>query len=310
MSTTPIAIFAYNRPVHTQKLLESLIKCSSLNTCPIYLFCDGAKVDDQKEKVQNVRTIVNDFAKNHNAKVFEASENLGLSLSIIRGISQVSEIHDRIIVLEDDLVLHPKTLDFMIQALDRYEDDPQIGHVSGFSFPLQHSPQEDAILLPLFNSWGWATWSSVWKEYEWSPEKAIKEIRKDAALRRRLYPYSDMLEYHFLKNEMVWDLLWHWKLQSMKKIGVFPSNSLIWCSGFDETATHTGRVPKGYQTPLEKVMAYEIPERFRFPKDDQVDPQAVRELKKFLHSMYATPLRMFYRRVRDRVKVKFNMELK
>jgi hypothetical protein len=309
MSTTPIAIFAYNRPVHTQKLLESLIKCSSLNTCPIYLFCDGAKVDDQKEKVQNVRTIVNDFAKNHNAKVFEASENLGLSLSIIRGISQVSEIHDRIIVLEDDLVLHPKTLDFMIQALDRYEDDPQIGHVSGFSFPLQHSPQEDAILLPLFNSWGWATWSSVWKEYEWSPEKAIKEIRKDAALRRRLYPYSDMLEYHFLKNEMVWDLLWHWKLQSMKKIGVFPSKSLIWCSGFDETATHTPFVPKGYQASYVEVMSNKYPEIFRFPGKNSIDPKEVKALNIFLHSKYPHPLWMFLRRIRNKVKVMFHKEI-
>jgi GT2 family glycosyltransferase len=92
------------------------------------------------------------IAEKNNAKVIEASENLGLTFSILSGISQVCEEHSRIIVLEDDLVLHPRTLDFMIQALDRYEDDPRVSHGSGFSFPIQHAPKVDAILLPLFNT--------------------------------------------------------------------------------------------------------------------------------------------------------------
>lgn len=301
---TPITIFVYNRPVHTWRLLESLGKCARFDTCPIYIFSDGPNNESQNDKVQAVRDIIRDFADKNNAKVLEASENLGLNSSILRGISQVCEEYGRAIVLEDDLVLHPRTLDFMIQALDCYEDDSRVGHVSGFSFPLQYITQEDAIFLPLFNSWGWATWARSWKDFEWSPDKALQEMRMDACLRRRMYPYYDMFVYHYQKNEMTWDLLWHWKLQSLKRLGVFPSTSLIWCSGFDETATHTTSVPKGYQVSYEHVMDVEWPDTIRFPAQVSTDPKAVWVLKRFLLSMYAHPVRMFYRRMRDTIKAK------
>ena len=194
-------------------------------------------------------------------------------------------------------------IDFMIQALDRYEDDPGVGHVSGFSFPLQNNPQEDAIFLPLFNSWGWATWSRAWKDFEWAPDKALQEMNKDASLRKRLYPYSDFF-HHYLINEMVWDLLWHWKLRSLNRLGVFPANSLIWCSGFDKSATHTGSAPIGYQESYEHVMFVKLPDPIRFPGQISADPESVRALNRFLRSMYAHPVRMFYRRVRDTIKAK------
>jgi hypothetical protein len=302
-ASTPIALFVYNRPDHTRRLLKSLVKCERFDTCPIYIFSDGSKNESQQDKVQAVRNIIHDFAEKNNAKVIEASENLGLNSSIIKGISQVCEEHGRIIVFEDDLVLHPRTLDFMIQALDRYENDTRVGHVSGFSFPIQHDLQVDAVLLPLFNSWGWGTWARSWKDFEWSPEKALQDMRKDANLRRRMYPYFDMFMHFYQKNEMVWDLLWHWKLQSLNRVGVFPSASLIWCSGFDETATHTTSVPKtGYQTPYEQVMAVKLSETISFPGQISADPRTVWALRRFLHSMYVHPIRRFYRRMRDTIK--------
>jgi hypothetical protein len=281
-----------------------LYKCDRLDACPIYIYSDGPKDESQKDKVRAVRNIIHDFAKKNNAKVIEASTNLGLNASILKGISQVCEEHGRIIVLEDDLVLHPRALDFMIQALDCYEDNPRVGHVSGFSFPIRHTPQEDAIILPLYNSWGWATWARSWKDYEWAPEKALQEMHKDAGLRRRLYPYYDMFIYHYQKNDMVWDLLWHWKLRNLKRVGVFPATSLIWCSGFDETATHTTSVPpKGYQASYEQVMAVKLPETFSFPARVSADPRAVWALRRFLYSMYVHPVRRFYRRIRDSIKM-------
>ena len=307
-SPTPIAIIVYNRPVHTRQLLESLRKCAKFDTCPIYIFSDDAKDESHKDSVQAVRNIIHDFAEKYNAKIIEASKNLGLNTSILNGISRIFLEHDRIIVLEDDLVLHPRTLEFMIQALDRYADEPRVGHVSGFNFPINYIPQEEAVLLPLFNSWGWATWSRSWKDFEWSPDKAMKEMRKDAGLRRRLYPYYDMFTYYYQRNEMVWDLLWHWKLRSQNKLGVFPATSLIWCSGFDDTSTHTGSVPKGYQASYEQVMASKLSEIICFPEEVSANPRAIRALRSYLRSMYSHPIRSFYRRMRGMLKAKLNWQ--
>jgi hypothetical protein len=300
---TPIAIFVYNRPDHTRRLLESLIKCDRLDVCPVLIFCDGPKDESQAGKVHAVRTIIHNFAEKNNPKIIEADKNLGLNTSIVNGVSQVIEDYGRAIILEDDLILHPCTLDFMIQALDRYENDPRVGHVSGFAFPIKHDSREDALFLPLFNSWGWATWERSWKNFEWSPDKAMQEMNKDSGLRKRMYPYYDMFVHFYKGNIMVWDLLWHWKFHSLNKLGVFPSASLIWCSGFDETATHTTSIPKdGYQSSYEQVMTVKRSEYFRFPDQVTFDPHAVQALNKFLHSMYGSPLKRIYRKMRDSIK--------
>ncbi len=242
---TPIGIFVYNRPVHTSRLLESLENCQKLEDCTVFIFSDGPKTESHRENVQIVRKIIHDFAEKHNASIFEESENLGIESSILKGISKICEDHCRFIVLEDDLVLHPRTIDFFLQALDRYEDDVHVNHISGFTFPIRYKPKEDAMILPLFNSWGWATWVRSWNDFEWEPDEAFKEMNKDSGLKNRMYPYYDLFFHHYLQKDMTWDLLWQWKMHSLKRVGVFPSTSLIWCSGFERNSHPHCRCSKG-----------------------------------------------------------------
>jgi hypothetical protein len=131
-------------------------------------------------------------------------------------------------------------------------------------------------------------------------------MSRDRNLRVRMYPYYELFVHHYFENDMVWDLLWHWKIHSKKRIGLFPSTSLIWCSGFSEGATHTGSVPKGYQNSLERVMKRPSKKEIVFPTYILSNDDAVFELQKFLRSMYASPLRMYYRWGRDKVKSYIN----
>ena len=58
----PIVLFAYNRPIHTQKVLDSLALCEESIQSDIYIYCDGAKdnVDEMGLKnIHQVRQIVN-----------------------------------------------------------------------------------------------------------------------------------------------------------------------------------------------------------------------------------------------------------
>src|SRR5690349_8784695 len=122
MISTPIALFTYNRPEHTKRALLSLAQCSRLHECSLHIFCDGPRLAQHQPAVMASRRIVNDFALRFQTQVVERAENLGLARSIVSGVTSLVREYGRIIVLEDDLVLNPDFVDYMLQALDRYQD--------------------------------------------------------------------------------------------------------------------------------------------------------------------------------------------
>ncbi len=52
--------------------------------------------------------------------------DLGLSHSVVDGVTQLCHQYGRVIVLEDDLILHPSFVDFMLQSLDRYSEEDSV----------------------------------------------------------------------------------------------------------------------------------------------------------------------------------------
>lgn len=55
---SPIVLFAYNRPWHTQQVLDSLVKNEEVRDSILYVFCDGPKGNASGEdlvKIDEVR---------------------------------------------------------------------------------------------------------------------------------------------------------------------------------------------------------------------------------------------------------------
>src|SRR5690349_10933969 len=120
---TPLALFTYNRPQHTQRALSALERCSRLEECDLHIYCDGAKHRTDEAAVVSSRQVVREWAARFGAAVFERTENLGLARSVVAGVTDLCDRYGRAIVLEDDLVVSPDFLNYMLQALDRYQDD-------------------------------------------------------------------------------------------------------------------------------------------------------------------------------------------
>ena len=57
MTRAPIAFFAYKRPSHTLASLEALAQCELAQDSKLFIFCDGAKNNDEEDKVNEVRRI-------------------------------------------------------------------------------------------------------------------------------------------------------------------------------------------------------------------------------------------------------------
>jgi hypothetical protein len=156
----PIILFAYARPDHLRKTLDSL----RVNNVPaIYIFSDGPKNLNKECDVQEVRKILHeiDWCK---TIITERETNLGLGKSILTGVTEVLRKEEMAIVFEDDLICVPGTYDFLCAALEHYRDDIRVMSVTGWTHPLV--TPGNIIDQPYFDgraeSLSWGTWARAW----------------------------------------------------------------------------------------------------------------------------------------------------
>ena len=209
-------------------------------------------------KVRELIHSVEGFAAIH---IEEKSENVGLARNIIEGVTGVVNEHEKVIVLEDDLITSPYFLTFMNNVLDRYEQEEKIAHVQGFCFPLQGLP--DAFLIKWTGSWGWATWKRAWDLFNPDGEALLTEIMKKK-LNREFdfngnYPFTRMLRRQVNGENDSWAIRWNASLFLKNRLSVNAGKSLVQNIGFDGSGRHSGR-DEIYTTPLHmSALSSEIP---------------------------------------------------
>ena len=261
MSLSPILLFVYNRPEHTRLTLEALKKNHLSDSSSLYIFSDGYRNETDREEVMKVRELIHSvegFAAIH---IEEKSENVGLARNIIEGVTGVVNEHEKVIVLEDDLITSPYFLTFMNNVLDRYEQEEKIAHVQGFCFPLQGLP--DAFLIKWTGSWGWATWKRAWDLFNPDGEALLTEIMKKK-LNREFdfngnYPFTRMLRRQVNGENDSWAIRWNASLFLNNRLSVNAGKSLVQNIGFDGSGRHSGR-DEIYTTPLHmSALSSEIP---------------------------------------------------
>ena len=139
MDYAPIVMFVYNRADHFTQTYEALAKCPEAKNSILYVFSDGAKNNNAKAQVEQVRQTVKEFAAQHDFLdmiINESPENKGLAKSVISGVTKVIDKHGSIIVVEDDCVPSPYFLNFMNSALQFYKDDRRVGSIAGYAPPI------------------------------------------------------------------------------------------------------------------------------------------------------------------------------
>ena len=104
----PIAFFAYNRPFHTKQTLEALALCEGAQDSEVFFFCDGPRPNETDEgisAIEEVRALIQAQTWPKAVHLHFQTKNIGLAASITGGLSHVLEAADRVIVVEDDLVV-------------------------------------------------------------------------------------------------------------------------------------------------------------------------------------------------------------
>jgi hypothetical protein len=299
---TPIALFIYNRPAHTRVVLESLSRCRRLDECSLKIYCDGPKRAEDTAAVNEAREVAREWAARFDAELIERDSNLGLARSVVNGVSELCDTHGRVIVIEDDFALSPAFLDYMLSALDRYEDEPNVYQICGYMFPIRHAPQPDAFFLPLTTTWGWATWSRAWRVFDWRPADA--ESLRDPEVRRRFnlnnaYPYAEMLERKLNGENDSWGILFWWAVFRANGLVLHPRKSLVWNGGFDASGTHCGDQAWTSQALSEIASDQWTTKPFQFPEQVATDELAFGKVIRHLRAEQSEG--NFFERIRRRI---------
>jgi GT2 family glycosyltransferase len=100
-------LFAYNRPTHMRRAVESLLANELAPTSDLYIFSDGSRNSAQEPAIADVRRYANSVSGFRSVTVVERATNLGLANSIIDGTTDLTKKLGSVIVLEDDLVVSP-----------------------------------------------------------------------------------------------------------------------------------------------------------------------------------------------------------
>jgi hypothetical protein len=250
----PIAFFAFNRPEHCRRTLAALAACTGAAQSELHVFVDGARDEAEGARVAEVQAIARAAEGFARVQVEAAPRNLGLYRSITGGVSKLLASHERVIVVEDDVLASPDFLQYMNDALERYAADERVACIHGFAPPLPDLP--DYYFLRGGDCWGWATWADRWALFRPDAQALLAQMRASDLFEEFASSHGWgsllMLARRALGRNQSWAILWHASLFLSGRFTLHPGRSFVRNIGVDGSGTHSGSRDL-YASPLRET---------------------------------------------------------
>ena len=243
MTLSPILLFVYNRPAHTRRALESLLRNAEAARSRLIVYSDAAKTAADEPLVAEVRRLVHGIKGFAEVEIVLREKNWGLARNIIDGVTRATDTYGRVIVLEDDLVVAPYFLRFMNEALEVYKDEPKVGHIQACDFT-QDPSLPDTFLILFTGSWGWGTWQRAWQHFCPDGQVLLDQLEARHLTRRfdfgGKYPFTRMLRRQIAGRNNSWAIRWNASLFLKGILSLNVGRSLVQNEGFDGSGTNCG----------------------------------------------------------------------
>ncbi len=240
--TVPIAVFVYRRLEHTRRTFEALRANDRATESDVIVFSDGPKDDAAREDVAAVRRYLKTLTGFRSVRIEERDRNRGLASSIISGVTDLLGSHERIIVVEDDLVTSPHFLSYMNDALELYSDDDRVASIHGYVYPVDRALPETFFLRGA-DCWGWGTWRRAWDLFVADGSQLLSELRSQGLTRQfdfdGAFEFTRMLEDQIAGANDSWAVRWYASAFVREKLTLYPGRSLVHNIGNDSSGAHS-----------------------------------------------------------------------
>jgi GT2 family glycosyltransferase len=239
----PIVLFVYNRPFHTRQTVTAIQNNELAEDSELFIFSDGSKSESDLEQVQDVREYLQTIKGFKNLTIIERKTNIGLAQSIISGVTEIVNRFGKVIVLEDDLITSPFFLRYMNDALDFYQNEGEVMHISGGAYPIGDFCRDDTYFLRIPLCWGWGTWKRAWDKFD-NKIEIMQQFNSLMISRFNFdgtYSYWDQLELNRDGLRNTWFVFWYARVFLSNALALFPKRALVSNIGHDGTGVHCGK---------------------------------------------------------------------
>ena len=269
----PIVLFVFNRPDHAQRAVAALKKNDLAAESELYIYSDGARNEAEAESVAKVRAFCRDITGFARVELIERGENWGIEKSEIAALTEVLGRYEACIVLEDDLEVGRRFLEYMNLALERYRDEKKVIVVSGFSYidaPPWRTRGQQFYFSQMTASWGWGTWADRWELFD--DQNLNLDVLKTKEEQKRFdmdgaRGFYQMLMEQVKNHYITWDIAWYLKAFELGLLTLTPVHSLVNNIGMDGSGIHYNN--EGINS--NQVRNLERTKEFRFPKEVKLD---------------------------------------
>lgn len=243
----PIVFFAYDRPDHTRQALESLYRNKLADESSLWIYIDGPKpgaTDASKSAIEEVKKVVREKKWCKEVFITEAEINKGLIRANIEGITKAVNEYGKVIAMEDDGLVSPGFLMYMNDALDFYENNSRVMHVSGYSRPEFDTVdmKETTYFFYHTTTWGWGTWKRAWDKFIFDPIAIREAIKKKGNIHKlnmdHTFEFFWGLKAVAQEKFQSWNTLWHSIVFLNDGLCLYPRRSLVSNIGHDGSGTN------------------------------------------------------------------------
>ena len=246
----PVILFVYNRPFHTSQSLQALALNDLAQDTKLIIYADGINKEADSKNVQEVRKIIRQKMPFKSVEIIESDNNKGLMNSIIDGVTETINQYEKVIVLEDDLLTSKGFLNYMNDALNFYEKEQKVMHISGYMFPVRNlfdslfnnfvgkiidydfaKNISETVFYQSTSCWSWATWKDRWNFYNPNAEDLYKKLNESGKMYRfdldGSNQFKSQLEMNISKKRLTWSIKWEASVHLEGGLCLHPTQTMV-----------------------------------------------------------------------------------
>ncbi|WP_339787953.1 TylF/MycF/NovP-related O-methyltransferase [uncultured Imperialibacter sp.] len=244
MFNTPVLYLIFNRPDLVRVTFE---KIREVKPRQLFVGADGPRIThpDDNRKCEECRELVLSLVDwECEIHTLFRDSNLGCGKAVSEAITWFFDQVEMGIVLEDDCVPHKSFFTFCEELLLHFKDDDSVMHISGNNFQNGRQRGDGSYYFSKYShSWGWATWSNAWRNFEKEIDLAWlkKHLQGHFSRDERKY-WNQVAEGLLTKRYDAWDYQWMFSIWKNLGVCILPNTNLVNNIGFGRDATHTKQV--------------------------------------------------------------------
>ena len=259
---SPVVLFVFARPDHTKKTVDALLANPEACNTDLIVYADAARSEKDVAAVEAVRELFSDLRGFKSVTIHLREKNYGLARNIMEGVTQVTAMYGRAIVLEDDIVTSPAFLNYMNAALDKYENIKEVWHISGWNYPIKSNENlPETFFWRTMNCWGWATWADRWQHFKKKPDELVNSWSSDDVKRFNLdgsHDFWAQVVANHGGNLNTWAIFWYATIFVHQGLCLNPTRSFVANIGNDGSGENCG-AKDIYKTRLATIFHQQWP---------------------------------------------------